>query len=137
MIRPHEINDPQMLAMIERTTQRCRARREHDLQAARDAANASYRPPVIITPYRNPSPPPGGLPSPAASPPRDLPQLQGQQSLPPAVSFSHKPSTPSMYIVSTEDKANLCDFADYYNTTLLPNARSSTVQQYPRTLSCH
>ena len=100
----HSINDPDLLARIDRNARLFQAWEEERLQAAIDAEKAAYQPPPDIdTSDRGISPLPGGLPSPAASPTRDVSQLHGRQSSPPIVSISNKPS---MCIVTRGAKAN-------------------------------
>lgn len=97
------INDPDLLARIDENARLFQAREKESLQAARNEENAAYQaPPDIDTPDREVSPNPGGLPSPAATPPRKFPQLHGDQSSPPTV-ISNKPS---LCILNRRDKAN-------------------------------
>ncbi|KAL8824716.1 MAG: hypothetical protein Q9170_008066 [Blastenia crenularia] len=78
----HSVNDPDLTALMDRVARRMAERRADDLQAARNEENALYRPPSYTeSPDREESPF-GGLPSPAASPPRGYTQLHGAHRTP-------------------------------------------------------
>ncbi|KAL8707342.1 MAG: hypothetical protein Q9220_007617 [cf. Caloplaca sp. 1 TL-2023] len=77
-----EITDPEFLAWLEEigqwNRQRAAEREEADIRANQAVYQA---PPDILSPDRPPDTPPGGLPSPAASPPH--PYLQNHPPTPP------------------------------------------------------
>ncbi|KAL8828631.1 MAG: hypothetical protein Q9170_006519 [Blastenia crenularia] len=87
-----EIDDPGLNALLDELAQWNRQRDAERQQAAIDEANATYQPPPDIrTPDRSPSPPVGGLLSPAASPPHPRPRHHTIPSGPPASSPRPQP----------------------------------------------
>ncbi|KAL8645748.1 MAG: hypothetical protein Q9210_006538 [Variospora velana] len=82
----HSINDPKLTALLDELGQHNRSWAAEHLQAAAEAARASYQPPPdIYTPERELSPPAAGLLSPAASPPDPYPQHDTTSPSHPAV----------------------------------------------------
>lgn len=78
----YSINDPELTARLKEIGRLNRLREREHIQAAIDAANATYQPiPDFDVSDREESPPIGGLPSPAASPPHANLQLYSAQSL--------------------------------------------------------
>ncbi|KAL8651606.1 MAG: hypothetical protein Q9210_003159 [Variospora velana] len=88
----HSINDPELTALLKEVAQLTRLRQEEHIQESIDAANAIFQP---LPDDESPEPeesPVGGLPSPAASPPRTNLQLHPAQATSSAV--SHPQSEP-------------------------------------------
>ncbi|KAL8758032.1 MAG: hypothetical protein Q9184_004043, partial [Pyrenodesmia sp. 2 TL-2023] len=78
----YSINDPELTARLERLGRLTCLRDAEHIQAAVDAENAAYQSIPDLDPDREESPPVGGLPSPATSPPPSNLQLQGAQAVP-------------------------------------------------------
>ncbi|KAL9004296.1 MAG: hypothetical protein Q9188_002885, partial [Gyalolechia gomerana] len=84
--KQHSINDPKLTALLEELGQHNRSWAAEHLQAAAEAARATYQPPPdIYTPDREVSPPAAGLFSPAASTPDHYPQHDTTSPSHPAV----------------------------------------------------